>query len=233
MISELTKTRELSRLLPLRDNAVGLWRFRANLIDESAQSNDLTAVAIGSYISGGWTENIPTAILPTGPAGPAAKIVAGSATDFDFGTGDFTIEVIAYTSSGSGMFLVEKSDGGSPLTGFYVGMGSGYLAYKIGDGANEVSGVTAVAIHDGRWHHLAVTFDRVNDQVRLYIDGAEDGSPDSIASVTGSITDATEDFEVGNLFDGGIDEIAIHPQVLSADEIAARAAGLLSPMRSC
>ena len=231
MNSDLTKTRQFSRLLPVRDNTVGLWRFRADLIDESAQSNDLTAVAIGSYMSGGWTENIPTAILPTSPAGPAAKIVAASATDFDMGVGDFTVEVIAYTSSGSGMFLVGKNDGGTPLQGFYVGMGTGILTAKIGDGANEAQGLSAATVHDGRWHHIAVVVDRTNDLMHFYIDGSEDsGSPDSIAAVTGSVSAASNDLEIGKLWAGGIDEIAIHPQALSADEIAARAAGLLSPI---
>lgn len=232
MISELAKTHQLSRLLPLRDNAVGLWRFRSNLVDESAQSNDLTAVAIGSYISGGWTENIPTAILPTGPAGPAAKIVAGSATDFDFGTGDFTIEVILATSSGSAMTLVAKNNAGSPLAGYYLAIGTGNIAAKVGDGANDVSGgISSPTAGDGRWYYIALTVDRTNDELRLYHNGVLGlGSPYSISAVTGNISAASNDLEIGNLFDGGIDEIAIHPQVLSADEIAARAAGLLSPI---
>lgn len=230
MNSDLTITRQISKLMPVRDNSVGHWRFRGVLTDESAQSNDLTAIAIGSYISGGLTENVITAILPTGPAGPAAQILAAAATDFDFGTGDFTIEVIAYTTSSSGIFLVEKHDGGSPLTGFFLGLGSGLIACKIGDGTNEVQGTTAAMVHDNRWHHVAVVVDRANDNMHFYIDGVEDsGSPDDISSVTGSISAASEDLNIGNLFPGGIDEIAITPQVLLAPEIAARAAGLLSP----
>ncbi len=230
MNSDLTATRQISRLLPIRDNTVGHWRFRGNLTDDSAQSNDLTVVAIGSYILGGLTENVITAILPTGPAGPAAQLLAAGATDFDFGTGDFTVEIIAYTTSGSGIFLVEKHDGGSPLTGFFVGLVTGLVSCRIGDGTNEVQGSSAALVHDSRWHHIAVVVDRANDNMHFYIDGVEDsGSPDDISSVTGSISAASEDLNIGNLFDGGIDEISITPQALLAPEIAARAAGLLSP----
>ncbi len=230
MNSELTKTRQLSRLLPPRDDTLGLWRFRNDLSDSSGYDHDLTAVAIGSYISGGLTENVLTAIAPTGPAGAAAKIVAASATDFDMGAGDFTVEIIAYTTETSGMFMLSKNDGGSPLTGFYIGAGANLFAYKIGDGSNEVSGVSSAAVNDGRWHHFAIVFDRTNDQVCFYIDGMEDsGSPDNLASVTGSISAASNDFEVGKWWNGGIDEIAFHKHALSAAEIAARAAGRLAP----
>lgn len=231
MNTELTKTYQINRLLPLRDNTTALWRFRDNLVDSSGNDEDLTAVAIGSYVSGGLTENVLTAIAPTGPAGPAAKILAATATSFDFGTGSFTIEVIISTLDTAGMLLVDKSDGGSPLTGFYVGLGTGVMVYKIGDGSHDAGGASAAAISDSRWHYVAVVFDRTNDLVRIYVDGLEDaGSPDSISTVTGSISEPSEDFEVGNLWNGRIDEIAIHPQALSAAEIAARAAGTLSPL---
>ena len=231
MNSELTKTRQLSRLLPLRDDTLGLWRFRNDLSDSSGYDHDLTAVAIGSYISGGLTENVLTAIAPTGPAGAAAKIVAASATDFDMGVGDFTIEIIAYTTETSSMLMLNKNDGGSPLTGFYIAAATGIFTYKIGDGSNEVSGVSSAAVNDGRWHHIAIVFDRTNDQARFYIDGIEDsGSPDSLISVTGSISAASNDLEIGKWWNGGIDEIAFHKHALSAAEIAARAGGTLAPL---
>ena len=206
MKSELTKHRRLDRLLATRDSTVGHWRFRGDLTDESGNGNDLTALAIGSYVGEGWTEFVTTCIKPTAPAGPAANILAASATDFDFGTGNFTVDLVLATTSGGAQYLVVKEDGGGTTTGFILITNGGHLGFKIGDGANDVIGGTTDTINYGRWHHIAFVVDRTNNNVHVYIDGVEGaGSPDSISAVTGSVTDVTANLEVGKLFDGTID----------------------------
>ena len=224
MQPDLTTQTGFDFTLPLRDSTVGLWRFRDNLSDETDNGNDLASATLAGKFEVGHTENGLTAAAFDGS--DLAALAAASAGDFDMASDSFSVEVIARTSSSDAMFLVGKNDGGTPLLGFYLGLGTGIIVTKIGDGVNEAQGNSTATVHDGRWHHIAVVVDRTNDLMHFYIDGVEDsGSPSNISSVTGSVSAPSYDLKIGNLFDGGIDEVCVSKEVLTAAAVEERATG--------
>jgi len=115
--------------------------------------------------------------------------------------------------------------------GLYSGPGGG-ASFYVSDGTHFVrSPLAPPSLWDGRWHHLAGTYD--GSRVRLYLDGAELG--------TGTPTTLTIRYELPSLvdhylgayrgpcpssldFDGDIDEVRSWARPLGPDEIAASAA---------
>lgn len=93
--------------------------------------------------------------------------------------------------------------------------------------------VGATTIEYGRWYHVAATFDGTG--MRLYLDGAEDGSRegalDTVMGPEGFMIGKSVAFDGWHqYFRGRIDEVAAFDRALSADEIAkiyaARASGM-------
>jgi hypothetical protein len=82
----------------------------------------------------------------------------------------------------------------------------------------------STTLSTGTFYHVAATFDIVNDDMYLYLNGVEDGS-DTSGTVTPS--DTSSEVWIGGREDGGtkyfngtIDEVAIYNKTLSAAEIA-------------
>lgn len=100
----------------------------------------------------------------------------------------------------------------------------------------EVQGgaiVGSTNLHDGQWHHVAVVCDDFNNdstmnvnETKLYVDGVAD----SIASASSRAINTTagttavlggSNHSAGYSFAGGIDELRVFPEALSAAEIQA------------
>jgi len=94
----------------------------------------------------------------------------------------------------------------------YIGTGSGW--------GSGFSGNTDVV--DGNWHHVAFTYDDVNNELITYVDEVEDGS----TIYTDSLGASTYDLYIGrdpgaSRFNGRIDEVRIYNRVLSQSEVQA------------
>lgn len=150
--------------------------------------------------------------------------------DLNFGAHtDFSIEVIFKTSSAGTMVLVEKGSttGTDKRYSVYVNTNR-KLAFWLDDAANPTGGTSSSAVGDGEWHHGACTFDRDGNGT-IYIDGAADGTPVSIAGVTATIDDATKPLAIGisandlstSPFTGDIALVHIWNRKLSAAEVLA------------
>jgi hypothetical protein len=98
---------------------------------------------------------------------------------------------------------------------------------------------TGVAVNDGAWHHLAVTWSSVGGAVRVYKDGVLAFSNTVPVQAGGSITAGgalvlgqEQDtvgggFELSQAFLGNLDEVALYPSVLTAAQVQAhRQAGI-------
>jgi RHS repeat-associated protein len=89
--------------------------------------------------------------------------------------------------------------------------------------------VPAAAYTDGRWHHVASTYD--GTILRLYLDGAEVAN----SPLSGALSTADDFVSIGGLDNGGehwlgdIDEVVIHPATLSPTQVASQFAAGRKP----
>lgn len=132
-------------------------------------------------------------------------------TDFDFGTGDFTIAFwIRTAQSGTNVALMSYRDSvangnwgifadlnGSPNLNFYYYNGS------------HINVTTGVAVNDNVWHHITVA--RSSGTLKIFIDGVQQASQ-SVAVALGTASAVLRigcDSLIPSYFNGYIDEIHI------------------------
>jgi len=145
---------------------------------------------------------------------------------FNFGTTNFTIVAWVQRNGGlggNGRVILSKTSPGSWASGskeFYFN-GANRLAFGSFDTSEVASTAT---ITDTNWHHVAVTFEVSTKQVKLYIDGAQDGTgtlnlladgPNRVVRIGAVALSPTQYFR------GKLDEIRVYQRVLTASEIQA------------
>ena len=138
----------------------------------------------------------------------------------------FTVEAIIKASSVSGTPQIVARDGGSGNRHWQFRLSAGTLQFvKIAGGV--VTASSAATLSTGTTYHVAATYDGSN--IRLYIDGAANGTP---PSATGNLGASTQDLQFAmcrsstsnnpnNFFNGVIDEVAVYGSALSAVRLAA------------
>lgn len=115
-------------------------------------------------------------------AGAAASINTNNSADFNFGTGQFTIEAWAYfTSTPSSVHGVVTKFGGSSNLGWFFGMVNGAFNfhYSTNGSDNNIIGATFAPTLN-TWYHLAADRDAAN-VIRVYVNGS------IIASATAAV----------------------------------------------
>ena len=70
---------------------------------------------------------------------------------------------------------------------------------------------------DGRWHHYAATYSRLDRRVVLYVDGQARAEHDFDG---GRLRTNTADLVLGSGYPGELDEVVLHRRALSPDEVA-------------
>ena len=149
-------------------------------------------------------------------------------TDFDFGTGDFTVTAWFKTDStviGPQIINFRHNDNNPHIELYvngFVGLGSLGTHILTDSGAVRMEYAQA-GINDSKWHNAAITFKNgESDGYKLYLDGAE------VAQDTLSCTLSNWDkITIGarilgvNQFSGTVDDVHIYNQALSAEEIQA------------
>ncbi len=129
----------------------------------------------------------------------------------------------AFTSGSGGYATVSNS--GSAANGFaiYQNTSAPYnkllsFIYTSVGGLHSITGSTLLST--GTWYHVVLTYDGSN--VRLYVNGVQDGS----AAATGTITTSTADLLFGSQytsgggkFTGTLDDVRIYNRALSSSEI--------------
>lgn len=109
---------------------------------------------------------------------------------------------------------------------------SGVVEGFVWDGAGQyVTGTTAVA---GAWHHVVLTGAN-SSTLNLYIDGASEGTPDSLGTIitTGDRYRIGQTSVLGNsggYFDGQMDDVRVFNRVLTAEERYALVVGYRGPL---
>lgn len=181
----------------------------------------------GSY-SGIITLGIPGA-LP-GNSDTAASFSGAGVVDIPFGSklsiqAPFSVEVWALSTNTGSACVVSAGHFGSPRAGWllYNNVGSlwDFRLYNQ-NGANLSLELPSGGTADTNWHHIVAVFDGVNGT--LYVDGALVAGP---TAATGYVPDPDGDLNIGQRadgsfqFTGGIDEVAIYTNALSASDVAA------------
>ncbi len=176
----------------------------------------------GKTITG--SGNVVTSVPPR--FGDASGIFDGTtdflsvanSTDFQFGSGEFTMEAWLYLSgTPSDSKIIFNMRAGSGTTdasyAFYYAYPSAALAFVYStDGTTLTTALGTATISANTWHHVVVQ--RSVNTIRFFIDGVEDTSITNSA-FSGTLFNSTSAFTIGANTDGSkslsgnIDEILI------------------------
>jgi hypothetical protein len=140
--------------------------------------------------------------------GTGDRVTAADSADWDFGTGDFTIEAwIRFNDNTNNQAIISHGD--LSTTGFYfeiLGGGAGPERSFILGGS---SGSGAATFNNATWYHVA--FIRSGTTVTLYLDGVSKATATNSSNISG----ATGSLFLGALtdssrhFNGWIDEVRV------------------------
>ena len=172
-------------------------------------SNGRTVTAVGDA-------QVDTAIKKFGTGsikfdGTDDRLTCASSTDFEVGTGDFTIEGWAYNAGDkhSGLFQISGTSGGlqpNNTLNIAVGMRKGPVRWQMyTNGAyNDAASATW---SPNTWYHFAMV--RSSGVAKLYVDGTEVISVTDTNNYTGTNIVIGGYYSTGYLFDGYIDEFRV------------------------
>ncbi|MDE6157874.1 MAG: Por secretion system protein, partial [Muribaculaceae bacterium] len=164
--------------------------------------------------------------------GSTDYFVQAAYDNMQLGTADFSIEMW-FNSADDAAYLFHKGsmarNADTGASGKWVGIEykGGDLKFAIDDDATKSEAKCAASDYfDGEWHHLVAVRDRLDGQLKLYIDGEPKAeAKDS----TGDISDNNEDIVIGNVnvsldnyFLGSIDELTVFSGAMSPGTVAKR-----------
>ena len=157
-----------------------------------------------------WIDNS----VPGGNAinfnGSSQYLYVPTSTDFDFGSGNFTVEcwVKGTTNSDAGFVNISNASAGSNSAWIlYQYQGKIWFGITENTGWDHSQGGT-ISLIDGDWHHIAAT--REGNTFKMWVDGVFDGSFD----YSGSIPTSTRRLEIGTqnasyLYTGQISNVRV------------------------
>jgi hypothetical protein len=211
-------------------NTKAYYRFvdGSELLDETANDNDLTAIGVPVQGTPKWG---------TGCVGLGTSQAFSAEDGADFQpAGNFSVSAWVRTTKTAGdMMIFQTYSRNTNYAGiyFYISTTTGYARMLTGKNTGTTSGVDyqqiigGTAVTDGAWHHVVVTYDGSN--LNLYLDGASDAS--AVAWTSAAAFAATNYVRVGcinntgtngSYFQGCLDEVAFFPSnALSLEQVQA------------
>ena len=176
-----------------------LLRLDANLSDSSSNNFSLSGygttntVGISGALFGGSTSDYIEAPLDSA---------------FNFGTGEFTIELWAYPTRTGSHTCIARWGGGNNLYFLSLETTVGVVVYIAGSGTAVITGGT-IAVN--QWQHIALT--KQGSNLKAFLNGSQVGSTYNIGSASLSANNTNlrigRDFITNSPFQGYIDEIRI------------------------
>jgi hypothetical protein len=196
---------------------VAYYPFNGNANDVSGNGHNGTEQGEGVALAQDRFGNQDSAYDFDGSDG---YIDMGDVEDFNFGTGDFTLEAwIQMTSASEGPrhIIGKRMDEVEPYEHGWTRLYSldGFILFEFSPG---LSGSTDTPYDDGNWHHIVGT--REGGTVSLYVDGELIVSGTQTVDVSNSAS-----FKIGKWyfeysFNGKIDDVRLYNRALSAAEVA-------------
>jgi hypothetical protein len=204
---------------------LGYWSFNGTAADLSDNHNDLSLLSGATYGQGHYGQ----AVSLDGIQGQGAQEPTDN-TAFDFGSGDFTVQVWAKFNSEGGAngltreeTLIEKFSGGAgPGWTLTVQGGNSIEFFAPTTDGGLVDLVAPETIPTGSWQEFVV--ERSGSTFSLYWDGNLVATADSSAALTASPNDLLiggRDSADGRNFtvNGLIDDVGVWNRALSSTEI--------------
>lgn len=184
-----------------------LLNFTNGSILDSTARNDLETVGDAQVSTS--TKKFGTGSLKFDGTGDAL-VVNGTASDFAFGSGDFTIEFWLYINTTSGAQIIYDSRPLSTQTTqatLYLASG-GSIRYYTGS-ADRITGSTLSA---STWYHIALC--RSGTSTKLFVDGTQSGSTytdsTSYTNTTGRPVLGIDGFNMNaNYLNGNLDDLRV------------------------
>jgi hypothetical protein len=139
--------------------------------------------------------------------GTGDYISYASQPDFEFGTGNFTVEGWFYRAVGSAQVTLFDFRSSATQNAPWVFITSGgTLAYYV-NGSTRISGAGGITV--GNWHHVAVS--RSGTSTKLFVNGSQIGSTwtDTTNYISSPLTIGARFTGLLEFFNGRIDEIRI------------------------
>lgn len=133
---------------------------------------------------------------------------------------NFSISMWIKTNVTTGQTYIINNAGSS--LGYRFGVGSGRLAFLIGNGATYIeTDCTTKKVNDDKWHHVAISFDRENKKVVCFIDGNEEGYKNLSSGYYGGTPEGISKIGsgYGSRYQGHVDNIRIFLSSLTTSEI--------------
>jgi hypothetical protein len=150
----------------------------------------------------------------------ADRLTLAASSDFAFGTGDFTVELWAYSrdvlgANQRGFLQISPVAGGlstSYVNGIFIAQGGDATGGVLTGGLyaninNNYVGSNTAVLSTNTWFHVALT--RASGTVRLFFNGNVHASITNTSNVTGSNLVVGGYYDTAFLYDGYIDDLRI------------------------
>ncbi len=142
-------------------------------VSNSGRLNENNATYVGYVFAGGEDQATSTARSVDFDGGGDYLTIANH-SDFDFGTGAYTIEFWMRTTSDDGCIFFNSASTGN-WYGMRLCVSGGNIEFneQVNDQDHVVSGGK---VSDGTWHHIAVCRGASGDSSKIYVDGTLKGT---------------------------------------------------------
>jgi hypothetical protein len=123
----------------------------------------------------------------------------------------------------------QNTDGPTRNYGLFINDGSGLIHYSFTSGNAWQSFNATSNIVDGKWHHIAATYDKT--VFKCYVDSKVDGeTPNNLKPDNASMVITIGSWVGGGWLKGRLDEVALYNNALSEAEIQQVMLGLATPV---
>jgi hypothetical protein len=146
--------------------------------------------------------------------GTGDYLVIPNDPNFNFGSGDFTIEAWVNTSAYSASYNVIASrwTSGTTKSWLWYITSTGLTFFYSTDGSNQSSVSASATLSTGVWRHLVVT--RASGSVKFFVDGSQVGTTQTVSSAfytaaTSSHVGILGDLNATTAMNGYIDDLRI------------------------
>jgi len=194
---------------PFLEPSLALW-FDCNesagdgtVHDQSANSNHGTLSGATPPVQGVASMSGFGSCIEFDSADTAEGVnVDGTASDLQWGTGEFMYECWANVDAGSEGTLISKTQDGDLIKNYLRVDSNGYAVFHVDDNAGHTATCTGSTDLRGAWHHFLcqreIDSDAGTDKIELFVDGTEVDNAD--ASAVETLTHDDE-FRVGRRSD--------------------------------